>query len=128
MQAYTRFLNRRPFLGPCITTAVLFAVGDVVAQQGVDRRGLANDWVRTARLGTYGGAVFAPIVIKWYKVALDQFAFAPFAIALFFGCTTLMEGKSIEDVRRKLNSSYKDTLVANWGLFIPFQTVNMGAS
>ncbi|KAG8680906.1 Protein required for ethanol metabolism [Ceratobasidium sp. 394] len=66
MQAYTRFLTRRPFLGPCITTAALFAVGDIVAQQGVDRRGLADhDWVRTARLGTYGGAVFAPIVIKW---------------------------------------------------------------
>ncbi|KAG8739851.1 Protein required for ethanol metabolism [Ceratobasidium sp. 414] len=48
------------------------------------------------------------------QVALDQFAFAPFAIALFFGCTTLMEGKSIEDVKRKLNATYKDTLVANW--------------
>ncbi|KAG8739850.1 Protein required for ethanol metabolism [Ceratobasidium sp. 414] len=78
MQAYTRFLNRRPFLGPCITTAVLFAVGDVVAQQGVDRRGLADhDWVRTARLGTYGGAVFAPIVVK----CVDAFIYA----ALFFG-------------------------------------------
>ncbi|KAG8721785.1 Protein required for ethanol metabolism [Ceratobasidium sp. 395] len=61
-------------------------------------------------------------------VALDQFVFAPFAIALFFGCTTLMEGKSVEDVKRKLDTSYKDTMVANWGLFIPFQTINMSAS
>ncbi|QRV98998.1 integral membrane protein, Mpv17/pmp22 family protein [Ceratobasidium sp. AG-Ba] len=36
-----------------------------------------------------------------------------------------MEGKSIDDVKRKLETSYKDTLVANWGLFIPFQTINM---
>ncbi|KAG9101540.1 Protein required for ethanol metabolism [Ceratobasidium sp. 392] len=36
-----------------------------------------------------------------------------------------MEGKSIEDVKRKLNTSYKDTMIANWGLFIPFQTINM---
>ncbi|KAF8607380.1 hypothetical protein BDV93DRAFT_520258 [Ceratobasidium sp. AG-I] len=143
MQAYMRLMSRRPLLGPCITTATLFAVGDIVAQQGVDRRGLSkHDWVRTARLGAYGGAVFAPIVVKWYKVldqipiksrpalvasrvALDQFVFAPFAVAMFFGCTTLMEGKRVEDVKTKLRTSYKDTLIANWGLFIPFQIVNM---
>lgn len=49
-----------------ITTAVLFGTGDVVAQQVVDRRGIsAHDWVRTARLSLYGGAIFAPIVTNW---------------------------------------------------------------
>lgn len=59
------------------------------------------------------------------RVALDQFIFAPFAVGLFFGCTTLLEGKSVEEVKKRLRSTYKDTLLANWTLFIPFQTVNM---
>ena len=37
------------------------------------------------------------------KVALDQFVFAPFAVGLFFSCTTLMEGKGADDVRAKLD-------------------------
>ncbi|KEP47051.1 putative integral membrane protein, Mpv17/pmp22 family protein [Rhizoctonia solani 123E] len=165
MQAYMRLMNRRPLLGPCITTAFLFGTGDIVAQQAVDRKGLkGHDWVRTARLSLYGGAIFAPIVVNWYKVrqnaipravavsgregsaprppatlflmpnrtnhihfrvALDQFAFAPIAVGLFFTCTGLMEGKSIEQVKKKLDASYKETLIANWTLFIPFQTINM---
>ncbi|KAL5639898.1 hypothetical protein ACGC1H_006460 [Rhizoctonia solani] len=143
MQAYMRLMNRRPLLGPCITTAFLFGTGDIVAQQAVDRKGLkGHDWVRTARLSLYGGAIFAPIVVNWCelldrlpikskpalvasRVALDQFAFAPIAVGLFFTCTGLMEGKSIEQVKKKLDSSYKETLIANWTLFIPFQTINM---
>ncbi|CAE6465136.1 unnamed protein product [Rhizoctonia solani] len=209
MQAYMRLMNRRPLLGPCITTAFLFGTGDVVAQQAVDRKGLkGHDWVRTARLSLYGGTVFAPLVVNCFgttdnvltiqnnphrykgnafvplplsphhiylhhagrrelflyqafspvlikllgfggahrvvclqlldrlpvkskpalvasRVALDQFAFAPIAVGLFFTCTGLMEGKSIEQVKKKLDSSYKDTLIANWTLFIPFQTINM---
>ncbi|CAE6431126.1 unnamed protein product [Rhizoctonia solani] len=129
MQAYMRLMNRRPLLGPCITTAFLFGTGDIVAQQLVDRKGVKDhDWVRTGRLSLYGGAVFAPIVVNWYKVALDQFAFAPIAVGLFFTCTGLMEGKSVEQVKKKLDSSYKDTLIANWTLFIPFQTINMAVS
>ncbi|CEL53298.1 Protein SYM1 OS=Gibberella zeae (strain PH-1 / ATCC MYA-4620 / FGSC 9075 / NRRL 31084) GN=SYM1 PE=3 SV=1 [Rhizoctonia solani AG-1 IB] len=69
MQAYMRLMNRRPLLGPCITTAFLFGTGDIVAQQAVDKRGIKeHDWVRTARLSLYGGTIFAPIVVNWYKV------------------------------------------------------------
>jgi len=38
------------------------------------------------------------------KVTLDQFVFSPIALAVFFTCTTLMEGKSLEDVQRKLRA------------------------
>ncbi|GAB1520174.1 Protein required for ethanol metabolism [Rhizoctonia solani] len=39
------------------------------------------------------------------RVGLDQFAFAPVAVGLFFSCTGLMEGKSVEQVKQKLNST-----------------------
>ncbi|KAB5592976.1 integral membrane protein, Mpv17/pmp22 family protein [Ceratobasidium theobromae] len=171
MQAYVRLMNARPLLGPCITTAVLFGTGDVVAQQVVDRRGIsAHDWVRTARLSLYGGAIFAPIVTNCCSIAcpssqnppsshpgsvyapvlyaplshpaqvgLDQFAFAPIAVGLFFTCTSLMEGKSLADVKKKLDQvrlhpfpvppltppSRTRTPSSPTGLFIPFQTINM---
>ncbi|KAJ1301253.1 hypothetical protein OPQ81_003661 [Rhizoctonia solani] len=146
MQAYMRLMTRRPLLGPCITTAFLFGTGDIVAQQLVDRKGLKDhDWIRTGRLSLYGGTIFAPIVVNWYKlldrmpikskpalvasrVVLDQFAFAPIAVGLFFTCTGLMEGKTVEQVKTKLEASYKETLIANWTLFIPFQTINMAVS
>ncbi|ELU42902.1 hypothetical protein AG1IA_03066 [Rhizoctonia solani AG-1 IA] len=52
-----------------LTTAFLFGTGDIVAQQAVDKRGIKeHDWVRTARLSLYGGTIFAPIVVNWYKV------------------------------------------------------------
>ncbi|CAE6499758.1 unnamed protein product [Rhizoctonia solani] len=120
MQAYMRLMNSRPLLGPCITTAFLFGTGDVVAQQAVDRKGLkGHDWLLDRLPVRSKPALVAS------RVALDQFAFAPIAVGLFFTCTGLMEGKSIEQVKKKLNSSYKDTLIANWTLFIPFQTINM---
>lgn len=40
---------------------VLFATGDTLAQQGVERRGLANqDLKRTGRMALYGGGTFPP--------------------------------------------------------------------
>ncbi|KAG8893557.1 Protein required for ethanol metabolism, partial [Tulasnella sp. 417] len=124
-----------------------------------------------SRLGLYGGLIFTPVVVPWYriidrvkfasrpasiaaKVALDQCIFAPFAVGLFFTSTTLMEGKTLEDVKAKLqkvsitlaspyfrtkvgdiewgkfylnsSQSYTSTVKANWMLFVPFQTINMG--
>jgi hypothetical protein len=38
---------------------VLFGSGDVLAQQAVDRRGLAkHDFARTSRMALYGGGMF----------------------------------------------------------------------
>lgn len=46
-----------------IGSATLFGLGDVLAQQGVEKKGLRNhDWLRTGRLSFYGGCVFAPLV------------------------------------------------------------------
>ncbi|ELU42903.1 hypothetical protein AG1IA_03067 [Rhizoctonia solani AG-1 IA] len=68
------------------------------------------------------------------QVGLDQFAFAPVAVGLFFSCTGLMEGKSVEQVKQKLNSvsrrivcfgRAKGLMRACKMLFIPFQTINM---
>lgn len=38
------------------------------------------------------------------QVALDQFVFTPVVLTVFFTATTLMEGKSTEDVKEKLHA------------------------
>lgn len=128
----------------CITASILFGTGDAIAQVAVEKKGLKDyDYIRTARLGAYGGLIFAPIMSVWFrtlekvpgkpgsaanvagKVLLDQGLAAPNMLALFFSATTLMGGGSTADVKRKLEDSYWSTLKTSWALWIPVQGLNM---
>lgn len=69
MRMYNQSLIRKPYITQSFTAAVLFGAGDILAQQGVEKRGLTNhDLLRTARLALYGGILFAPVVTSWYKM------------------------------------------------------------
>jgi protein Mpv17 len=49
-------LASRPLLTQSITTAVLFATGDTMAQQLVEKKGIRNhDLARSGRMALYGG-------------------------------------------------------------------------
>ncbi|KAK8075231.1 hypothetical protein PG997_009894 [Apiospora hydei] len=53
---YQARLAARPLLTQSITTAVLFATGDITAQQLVDKKGIdGHDFARTGRMALYGG-------------------------------------------------------------------------
>ncbi|WVQ95538.1 protein SYM1 [Kwoniella sp. CBS 9459] len=140
--AYSSFLARRPLVGGMASSAVLFATGDAVAQQFIEKKGSNHDFVRTARIVVWGGGIFAPVVTVWFRtlerlpikskwpatfarVGLDQFVFAPIVLSGFFTAMTLMEGKDMNAVKQKWTEAFVPTLKANWSLFIPFQTLNM---
>ena len=54
-------LAARPILTQSVTTAVLFATGDVMAQQLVENRGWKNhELARTGRMALYGGGRLSP--------------------------------------------------------------------
>jgi hypothetical protein len=56
---YQMKLASRPLLTQSITTAVLFATGDTMAQQLVEKKGLRNhDLARSGRMALYGGGIF----------------------------------------------------------------------
>ncbi|KAI5809833.1 hypothetical protein DFH27DRAFT_161831 [Peziza echinospora] len=123
------------------TTGVLFATGDVLAQQGVEKRGLENhDFSRTARMGFYGGLIFGPMVVQWYRfldraikipgranaellarVAIDQVVFTPANMLLFFSAMAVLEGESPME---KLRTSFKETILVNWMVWPGVQLVN----
>lgn len=60
MNRYNTKLAARPLLTQSVTTAVLFATGDVTAQQLVDKRGINDhDLKRTGRMALYGGCTLS---------------------------------------------------------------------
>lgn len=133
-------LASRPILTQSITTAVLFATGDTMAQQLVEKRGLANhDIARSGRMALYGGAVFGPAATTWFKflqnkvvlrnknaeilarVAADQTIFASTNLFCFLSSMAIMEGTSPKD---KLEKSYWTALQSNWMIWPFIQVVN----
>ncbi|OAL33569.1 hypothetical protein AYO20_07076 [Fonsecaea nubica] len=137
---YQAKLAKRPLLTQSVTTAVLFAAGDTLAQQAVERKGLRNhDATRTARMGLYGGFVFGPAATKWYaflqkrinfqshnvtilaRVAADQTVFATCNLAFFLSTMSVLEGS---DPKEKLAKNYLPGLKANWALWPAVQAVN----
>ncbi|OTB04473.1 hypothetical protein M426DRAFT_320825 [Hypoxylon sp. CI-4A] len=132
---YQRKLASRPLLTQSVTTAVLFAVGDITAQQAVEKKGLEkHELARTGRMFLYGGAVFGPAATTWYnvlsrtvvlknkkvetvaRVAADQLIFAPTFIGVFLSSMAIMEGASPKE---RLAKSYSPALLSNWMLW-PF--------
>ncbi|KAF2258436.1 hypothetical protein CC78DRAFT_537750 [Lojkania enalia] len=137
---YQAKLRSAPLLTQSITTAVLFATGDVMAQQGVDKVGLErHDFARTGRMALYGGVVFGPAATTWYgilqrhinlsttnrtiaaRVACDQIVFAPVNMGIFLSSMAYMEGSSIKD---KLNKAYVPGMINNFLLWPWVQSVN----
>ncbi|WQF87511.1 hypothetical protein CDEST_12525 [Colletotrichum destructivum] len=137
---YQARLAARPLLTQSITTAVLFATGDITAQQLVDKRGLEkHDFARTGRMALYGGVIFGPIATNWFKflqhnvvlknknaeilarVAVDQGVFAPVMISVFLSSMATLEGSSVQE---KLDKNYKTALTSNYMLWPFVQMVN----
>ncbi|RDW73308.1 putative protein sym-1 [Coleophoma cylindrospora] len=123
-------LAQRPILTQAVTSAILFATGDTVAQQVVERKGIQNqEWARTGRMALYGGAVFGPAATTWFKflqnkvvlknknleiiarVGADQSFFASTNLFCFLSSMAIMEGS---DPKEKLEKSYWNALTTNW--------------
>ncbi|OLN86773.1 Protein sym-1 [Colletotrichum chlorophyti] len=137
---YQARLAARPLLTQSITTAVLFATGDITAQQLVEKRGVkGHDLSRTGRMALYGGVIFGPAATTWFKflqnnivlknknaeilarVAVDQGVFAPTFIGVFLSSMAVLEGSSVQE---KLDKNYKTALTSNYMLWPFVQAVN----
>lgn len=139
---YQARLAARPIVTQLVSTGVLFGLGDVLAQQGVERRGLQHDYLRTGRMVFFGSAMAGPVLVGWYRfmdryinfasptktllarVAMDQLAFAPVNLAYFFYAQGLLEGKKQEAITSKLSAAWFPTLIANWKVWPAVQLVN----
>lgn len=99
------------------TSAVLFGASDVVAQRAVEKRGLAsNDFSRTTRSTSYGGALLRLLVTKELPY-MDRLTFQTAARGVLAGVysrsITLLEGKSVSEVNGRIEKVYIPTIIRN---------------
>ncbi|KAI1004166.1 hypothetical protein K3495_g4040 [Podosphaera aphanis] len=136
---YQMKLATRPLLTQSITSGVLFATGDTMAQQLIEKKGSEDhDFSRTGRMALYGFA-FGPVATKWFgvlqnkivlknpnlqilaQVAADQSVFAGCNLFCFLSSMAIMEGS---DPMEKLENNYMSALTKNWMVWPFVQIVN----
>ena len=133
-----------------VTAGVILGAADFVGQ-ALERGASSSDeekdvdFGRVARFAFFGFILQAPWNHFYYllldgalpptedpftsttgiKVIIDQFIQAPiFTILIFYFLGTL-EGKSTDAIKDQLDRDYKDTMVANWKLWVPATMINI---
>ena len=136
---YNKLLEKYPLPTKILSSAVIFAVGDIACQIVFEKKSFKNEfnWKRTMVMTSVGSIYGAPLLHFWYaravKIAeligknqkfrpaistlLDQTLFAPYCIGsmlfLFEFIDKLDVQKSISNVKSKLWL----TLLANWKIW-----------
>jgi len=134
-----------------LTAAVILGAADLSGQalenqfneKAQDKKDI--DVLRVARFAFFGFILQAPWNHFYYllldgalpptpepfttttatKTLIDQFIQAPIFTILIFYFLGLLEGKNVEDIQSQLKRDYKDTMVANWKLWVPATFVNL---
>ncbi|KAG7553617.1 hypothetical protein FFLO_02972 [Filobasidium floriforme] len=139
--AYCGALVRKPLQTRMIASGTLFGVGDIVAQQGFEHRGLEHDLLRTGRTVFYGTFIFAPLVNTWLGVvekvklrskvgtvvartSLDIFCWGSFITTVYWTATGFLAGKSAQQVKDRLELVFPQAIFTSWTVFGPAQLVN----
>ncbi|XP_055041570.1 mitochondrial inner membrane protein Mpv17 isoform X1 [Misgurnus anguillicaudatus] len=141
-RSYQALMGRYPWTVQIVTAGSLVGVGDVISQQLIERRGLANHSVkRTAKMMSIGFFFVGPVVGSWYKVLdklvtggtksaalkkmlFDQVCFAPCFLGAFLGISGALNGLTVEENVTKLKRDYTDALISNYYLWPPVQIAN----
>ncbi|TFY51430.1 hypothetical protein EVJ58_g10571 [Rhodofomes roseus] len=123
------------------TSMSMFALGDIMAQQLVETKGLQHDCGPAAALSMASATIFGPTYTAWLKwlnslkfssrfreitckVFLDQFVYAPAIIATYFTTMTFMEGKTAADAKERLRTAYPPAVVRSCSIFVPAQALS----
>uniref|UniRef100_A0A7S3PZB9 Peroxisomal membrane protein MPV17 n=1 Tax=Chaetoceros debilis TaxID=122233 RepID=A0A7S3PZB9_9STRA len=146
--SYNIALEEDPLLTKSITAGVILGAADF-AGQALERSNSGEDnpvdYARAARFAFFGFILQAPWNHFYYlfldgalpptedplsattgiKVVIDQFVQAPIFTVIIFFFLGLLEGKSASDVKEQLDRDYKDTMFANWKLWVPATAVNI---
>ncbi|XP_061667689.1 protein Mpv17 isoform X1 [Syngnathoides biaculeatus] len=141
-RSYQALMARRPWTVQIVTAGSLVGVGDVISQQLIERRGLAqHDVRRTAKMMSVGFFFVGPVLGSWYKILdrlvtggskraavkkmmIDQLCFAPCFLGAFLALSGVLNGLSVRQNVAKLRRDYTDALISNYYLWPPVQMVN----
>eukprot|EP00616_Rhizochromulina_sp_CCMP1243_P013725 CAMPEP_0118978430 /NCGR_PEP_ID=MMETSP1173-20130426/23677_1 /TAXON_ID=1034831 /ORGANISM="Rhizochromulina marina cf, Strain CCMP1243" /LENGTH=179 /DNA_ID=CAMNT_0006928625 /DNA_START=11 /DNA_END=550 /DNA_ORIENTATION=- len=138
--AYNRLLETQPLLTKALTSMTGFTLGDVLAQNFVDKKE-KYDVMRTVRLGSFGLLVHGTTGHYFYgfldsklpgtkpvtvasKVLIDQVFWNPCFGIMFFTYLGLAEGKSFADIMKKIKADLKTAVMGSWAVWVPAHTIN----
>lgn len=139
---YNRLLREKPLITKSITSGVIAFIADIACQKAMaSDKESKIDWKRTAKFTTMNLVLVGPTLHYWYgflmakipgtttlsavyRVACDQFLFAPFfIIPAIFSFSSLLDGTP-EKIPERLKADWAPTLVANFALWVPAQFIN----
>ncbi|CAM9169623.1 unnamed protein product [Ascophyllum nodosum] len=138
--AYNKALASHPLFVKAMTSFTGFTVGDILAQKFISPEE-EYDFARTLRLGSFGALVHGPTGHYFYgfldskmpgtkpmtvasKVAIDQTIWNPIFGVMFFTYLGLTEGKSFEDIQKKIKNDLATAVMGSWTVWIPAHTIN----
>eukprot|EP00850_Spirogloea_muscicola_P018819 SM000176S03150 [mRNA] locus=s176:207395:209446:+ [translate_table: standard] len=89
------------------------------------------DFVRAARMGSYGFLLYGPFSQKWYEflegvVIANQLILGPTVLLMVYGWNFLCMGK-LRELPQKYKRDMWPSLVDGWKFWIPASVVNFGA-
>lgn len=146
--SYNVALEQDPLLTKSVTAGVILGAADLAGQvleNKLKEEKKDIDIARFVRFAFFGFILQAPWNHFYYqmldgalpptadpltattgiKVVIDQFIQAPIFTVLIFYFLGILEGKSTDDVKNQLDRDYKDTMLANWKLWVPATIVNI---
>jgi peroxisomal membrane protein 2 len=148
--AYSDALEANPLVVKSVTAGVILGAADLAGQAVEDVKsgrsvGDDVDLARTVRFAIFGLVLQAPWNHFYYqfldgaippteepwtsttaiKTFIDQFLQAPVFTVLIFAFLGFLEGKNFKDIQKQLEDDYKDTMIANWGLWVPASFINL---
>lgn len=103
-----------------------FFIGDCIAQHVIEQRN-QHDVKRSVRIVTYAACIGGPPVGTWFstrnrlitiqnrfkatmvRLAIDQTVFTPTIVAAFLGTMSILEGRSLEQIKEKFATVYSGT-------------------
>ncbi|CCG80934.1 Protein sym-1 [Taphrina deformans PYCC 5710] len=142
LRQYNAVLVKRPVLTSVITGTVLVSAGDALAQHQIEGTAWReHDWHRTGNMVFLRGFLHTSMILYWYRflhtklavptlstnsrlafhLLLDQGFFGPFNVAFFFVASGLLERKSPDQIRQKLDDCLVQTITSAWLVWVPFQ-------
>ncbi|KAL7308716.1 Protein required for ethanol metabolism, variant 2 [Mucor circinelloides] len=119
----------------------MMTLGDIICQQVIEKKGLENhDVGRSVRIMIYAGTINGPLVGSWFgfinnavkiqnkwaatfvRVGIDQAVFSPAILAMFMGGISILEGRTLNEIKMKFENSYFNGLM-NAYCYWPFVNI-----
>mmetsp|Transcript_911 Transcript_911/g.2497 ORF Transcript_911/g.2497 Transcript_911/m.2497 type:complete len:274 (-) Transcript_911:1458-2279(-) len=138
--AYNAQLVARPILTKALTSFVGFALGDILAQNLLNKNA-PFDSQRLLRMSLFGLLVHGPTGHFFYnaldrvingteawkvvtKVAIDQILWAPIFTVMFFAFIGALEGKSVDNIVSKVKRDTWSGVTGSWKVWPLVHTIN----